>query len=443
MHYSPLTEEQKQLVFQQLGITGIDSLFEDISSQSKTTLQLPATLSEPELQDLALNLADKNRYSRQYVSFLGGGVATHFIPAVVDALATRSEFYTAYTPYQPEISQGTLRVIFEFQSMVCELTGLDVANASLYDGASALGEACVMAAHHTGRQRILAPPTLSPFVGAVLETYLAPKGIVIDWVTSETFYQLDCDQFGRKMSDAYAAVIFPYPDFFGTLWDYTALIARAKSNGALVVFYYHPLALALLKSPGELGADIAVGEGQCLGIPVSYGGPLLGLLSAKQEYIRVMPGRIVGETVDHDNRTGYVLTFQTREQHIKREKALSNICSNQGLMALRATIYMAYMGSLGLRRVAELCYKKTAYLKQEIGKITGYRILNSGPTFNSFLMAVPKRASEWLAGLKQQHILGGIDMVPYFSSENSVLVTVTECRSQNELDMFINRLKPV
>jgi glycine dehydrogenase subunit 1 len=442
MKYSPITEDQKQDILKDIGIKNVSTLFEDLPNNKKVDINLPPAISELGLRKTLTSLSTKNNCD--YISFIGGGSYDHFIPSVIKHLISRSEFYTAYTPYQPEISQGTLRAIFEFQSMICELTGMDIANASMYDGASAIAEACVMTFQATKRKKVLLPNSIAPNYIEVLHTYLDPKDIKIDLFKSDIFYLFDEAKFISLLTEEHCSIVLPYPDFFGNIINYKNIIKKAKDLGIAVIFLYDPTSLALLESPGKLGADIAVGEGQSLGLATSFGGPALGLLSAKKSFLRSMPGRIVGKTNDKDGNTGYVLTFQTREQHIKREKSLSNICSNQGLMALSATIYLAYMGSKGLRRVAEMCYKKCSYLKDGISKIPGFQILNQNPTYKEFLVSTPINADSLLKTLKKEGILGGINCSKYHKvANNTLLISVTENKTQSELNSFIDTLKKV
>ncbi len=438
MLYSPLTSRQKEKMLDALGLTRIEALFSDIPSLSTATpLSGFSSESDIELMQKMGQLSAQNGVNTES-SFLGAGAYDHFSPSVVRYLVSRSEFSTSYTPYQPEMSQGTLRAIFEFQTMVCELTGMDIANASVYDGASALAESCSLVYHFFQKQRpeVVVPSTLSPSYLEVLQTYLVPKGACVKVIEGGCHYAFDSVLFESAMTEKVCAIVLPYPDFFGTVHAYESTIKKAKELGIKVVFSCDPSALALLKSPGELGADVVAGEGQSLGIPLAYGGPYLGLMSAKQEFIRFFPGRIVGRTVDTQGKSGYVLTLQTREQHIRREKSYSSICTNQGLLALSATIYMALMGPHGLQEVALLCYKKSQYLKNEIGKIAGFKILNQGPTFKEFLVQVPCKLDRLSAYLKQKNIVGGVPL-----GEDSLLIAVTETKSVAELDAFVDALK--
>jgi glycine dehydrogenase subunit 1 len=443
MYYSPITDDQKQYLLEDLGISDISELFKDLPGDpSGFDISIPGGQSELQIKTKASAMAGMNNSLNSFSSFLGGGSYHHFIPSVIKHLAQRGEIFTSYTPYQAEISQGSLRVIFEFQTMISELFGLPLTNASLYDGATALAEACVMAINDKRRFKILLPNRISPNAVQVMKTYLEPKGVTLDIFNSDVFYHFNEQEFKKKISNEYAAIVLPYPDFFGSISTYKESIEAAHKNDVNVIFSCDPMAMSLIKNPGELGADIAVGEGQCFGIPMAFGGPYLGLMAAKERFVRMMPGRIAGKTTDSEGNAGYVLTFQTREQHIKRGKALSNICSNQGLLAFCATVYLSYMGPNGLRRVAEMCYRKSTYLKNEISKIPGYKILNQGSTFKEFLISTPKSAQFTLAELKKHGILGGIDLSPYFSgAKNVILVAATEMNSQKQLDHYISTLK--
>jgi len=443
MYYSPITDDHEQYLLDELGISDISDLFSDIPGDSSGfDISIPSGESELQIKTKATAMAGMNNSLNNYASFLGGGSYHHFIPSVIKHLAQRGEIFTSYTPYQAEISQGSLRVIFEFQTMISELFGLPLTNASLYDGATALAEACVMAINDKRRFKILLPNRISPNTIQVMKTYLEPKGVELDIFSSDVFYHFDEHEFKKKINGDYAAIVLPYPDFFGSISTYKNAIEFAHKHDVNVIFSCDPMAMSLIKNPGELGADIAVGEGQCFGIPMAFGGPYLGLMAAKDRFVRLMPGRNAGKTTDEDGNPGYVLTFQTREQHIKRGKALSNICSNQGLLAFCATVYLSYMGPNGLRRVAEMCYRKSNYLKSEIAKISGYKILNQGPTFKEFIMSTPNSAAFTLSELKKHGILGGIDLSTYFSeAKNVILVATTEMNSQKQLDQYISALK--
>jgi glycine dehydrogenase subunit 1 len=444
MFYSPLTEADKKHILQTLQINSEEELFSDLPESCNLSLDLPNPISELEISKEIAAQTKSNKSLTNYLAFIGSSAYEHFIPAVIKHITSRSEFYTAYTPYQAEISQGTLHAIFEFQTMVSSLMGLDIANASLYDGASALAEACVMATADTKRKKVLIPAQLHPNYLQVLKTYLEPKNITILNFSSPDDFNLDIESYVQKFNEELAAVVFPYPDFYGNINNYAAATKKAKELGIASIFVCDPHALALFKSPGELGADIAVAEGQPLGLPTSFGGPFLGLMAAKEKYIRIMPGRIVGQSTDNNNNTGYLLTFQTREQHIRREKALSNICSNQGLMALAATVYMSYMGPSGLRRIAELCYKKANYLKQKLSDLKNVKVLNNGLTFKEFCIQLPCPSSQILEKLEKKNILGGLNLETFYpNKKNVLLIATTELKTKENLDFFCSTLRSI
>src|SRR4051794_13359337 len=336
-------------------------------------LDLPPALAEQDLTRLLQSLAAKNANADTHACFLGGGAYDHFIPAVVDSIASRGEYYTAYTPYQAEASQGTLQVGFEYQTMVCQITGLDVANASLYDGGSAVAEAVIMAVNVTGRTgSVVVAESVHPEYRQTLATYLADLGIkVVTLPTPHGF--LDPDDVTKAVDDRTACVVVQHPNFFGSLEEMEAIGAATKAKGALFVVGFDPISVGLLKRPGDYGADIAVAEGQCLGNYLIYGGPYLGILACRSEFVRKVPGRLVGQTTDRHGNRCWVLTLQTREQHIRREKATSNICTNQGLLALRATIYLAALGPQGLKETADLCARKAHYAVAQLTKIPGVK----------------------------------------------------------------------
>jgi glycine dehydrogenase subunit 1 len=377
--------------------------------------------------------------------FLGAGAYQHYIPAVVDSLIQRGEFLTAYTPYQPEVSQGTLQAIFEYQSMIAALTGMDVSNASHYDGATATAEAVVMAYHNFRgkRTRVVVSRAIHPHYREVIRTYtqgypgfelvgdnnssdsMAGPNMLIPYIDSNT-----------------ALVMVQYPDFFGRIYDYTALAEAAHAAGALFCVSVNPIALGLLKPPSEFGADIVTGEGQPLGIPLSFGGPYLGILATRKEYVRKLAGRLVGETVDADGKRAYVLTLTAREQHIRREKATSNICTNQGLMALASTIYMSLLGKHGLRQVAELCYQKAHYAADRIAQIPGFRVCSGAPFFHEFVVCCPKPVSEINEFLIDNDILGGYDLgQEYPDLQNHMLLAVTELITKEDIDTLCQALE--
>jgi glycine dehydrogenase subunit 1 len=451
--YIANTEADRRAMLEAVGARSLDDLFTDIpEAQRDPPLHLPPPLSEPELLAELSALAARNRAAGQpdgphgMACFLGGGAYHHFIPSVVGQIISRGEFSTSYTPYQPEVSQGTLQTAFEFQSLVCELLGMEVANAGMYDGASALAEACLMAAAIAGRRRIAVLETVHPHYEAVVRTYAAGRGLTVDQVTTE----------GPRLTDEHACLVVQQPNFFGYLEDVEALGQTAHAAGALYVAVVEPVSLALLRPPGEYGADIAVGEGQPLGIPLSFGGPYLGLFACRQEYVRQMPGRIVGRTRDADGRTGYVLTLQTREQHIRRERATSNICTSEQLVALAATVYLCAMGKQGLRRVAELCYHKAHYAAERIAGLRGYSLPLEGAFFNEFVVGCPRPVAELNRALLEEGILGGLDVSPTTGDglrrglrglreppEHAMLLCVTEMNTRGEIDRLVEALESV
>lgn len=434
-HYIPNTAVEQDELLAAIGLGSVDELFSDIPDGYRNpALNLPAPLSELEIQRELGELAGRNRTLGSGPSFLGAGSYHHFIPAIVKALMTRGEFLTAYTPYQPEVSQGTLQVIFEFQTMVSALYGMEVANAGMYDGATSLAEAVLMACRVTRRERVIVCDTVSPAYREVIATYCQAHGVSIDLLSAS-------DAAGA-VDEATAGVVAQYPNFYGSLDDLAGLAAAAHSDGALLVASADPLAMGMLRPPGEFGADIVTGEGQPLGIPPSYGGPYLGLFSCKQQYIRQMPSRLVGRTADTQGRTGYVLTLQTREQHIRRERATSNICTNEALYALAATIYLAAMGRHGLRQVAELCYHKAHYAAQRIAALPQYALAQNGaPFFQEFVVNCPIPPGEVNRRLMAGNILGGLDVSNRF--DHGMLLCVTEMNARSEIDALVDALAAI
>lgn len=450
--YIANTAADQRAMLEAIGARSIDDLFVDIpEGQRDPPLNLPPPLSEPELLAELSALASRNRAASQMACFLGGGAYHHFIPSVVGHILSRGEFSTSYTPYQPEISQGTLQTTFEFQSLVCELLGMDIANAGMYDGASALAEACLMAAAVTGRRRIAVLDTVNPNYEAVVRTYASGRGLAVDQVAAEHL-GLPVAQAG--LTEEHACLAVQQPNFFGYLEDVENLAQAAHAAGAqYVVAVGEPASLGLLRPPGEYGADIAVGEGQSLGIPLSFGGPYLGLFACRQQYVRQMPGRIVGRTRDAEGRTGYVLTLQTREQHIRRERATSNICTSEQLVALAATVYLCALGKQGLRRVAELCYHKAHYAADRIAGLPGYRLPLKGTFFNEFVVACPRPVAELNEALLEEGIVGGLDVSPGSDAglkpglrglreppEHAMLLCVTEMSTRGEIDRLVETL---
>ena len=367
MPYTYNTPDDERAMLQSIGVASVQELFQAVPAEFRLQkpLEIPPALGELELTQHLTALAAKNASAQQKVCFLGGGSYDHFVPAVVDALASRGEFYTSYTPYQPEVSQGNLQVMFEYQSLICQLTGMDVSNASLYDGGSAVAEAVLLAMSVTGRNRVVAPASMHPEYRQILQTYFACIGAELVTVPAPAGVVAVADV-AAAMNGETACVVVQHPNFFGCLEDVAALAQVAHNGGALLIQSFDPISLGVLKRPADLGADVAVAEGQCLGTPMLFGGPYLGIMACKEQFVRRMPGRIAGQTVDRRGRRCWVLTLQTREQHIRREKATSNICTNQGLFALRAAIYLAEMGPQGMREVADLCVRKTHYARQQL-----------------------------------------------------------------------------
>ena len=429
--YIPNTGEDQRLMLDVIGDGSVDNLFEDIPPEFRINgIELPLALSEIELSAELGAQSHRNLVAGNGVaSFLGAGAYRHFIPSTVAHVISRSEFYTAYTPYQPEISQGTLQTMFELQSMVCELTAMDVANAGMYDGASALAEACLMACRVTGRHRIAVHTSVNPSYLSVVRTYASGPGIPVDVVD------------GQPLTEEHACLAMQQPAFLGTLQDVDALHHQAEAAGALLIAAVNPVSLGLLKPPGEYGADIAVGEGQPLGWPLNFGGPYLGLFACRREYVRQMPGRIVGRTTDLDGRTGYVLTLQTREQHIRRERATSNICTSQQLVGLAAAVYLATVGKEGLRRIAEHCYHKAHYAAELIGAIPGYSLAAERPFFNEFPVRCPLAPAEINRRLLQHDIIGGLDVSDHI--EKGMLICATEMNTREEIEHLAAALAEV
>ncbi|MCL6516180.1 aminomethyl-transferring glycine dehydrogenase subunit GcvPA [Alicyclobacillus sp.] len=441
--YIPHTEEDRAKMMAYLGITDTDALFEDIprSVRLRRALDLPAAMPELTLERHLHQLSRKNLDFSQVTSFLGAGAYEHYVPSVVDAIVSRSEFYTSYTPYQPEISQGMLQAIFEYQTMVAELTGMDIANASMYDGPTALGEAGIVCCAHTRRNRLLVASNLNPEYRAVLETYAAGQAVELVDVPSKGGV-LDLEALAALCDTSVAGILVQYPNFFGCVEDIRSIASIAHAAQALLVVAAYPIALGYLEAPGVLGADLVVAEGQSLGNAVAYGGPYLGIMAAKKELMRRLPGRIVGQTTDAQGRRGFVLTLQAREQHIRREKASSNICSNQALNALAATVYLSYMGPQGLSEVARQCHHKARYLEARLCQLPGVRRVFAEPYFNEFVVRLPKPVSEVQARLLEQGFLFGLDLGRTLPEmDGCVLLTVTEVRTREEMDAVVTALE--
>ncbi|MBN2413637.1 aminomethyl-transferring glycine dehydrogenase subunit GcvPA [candidate division KSB1 bacterium] len=445
MSFFPNTNADQQKMLNKIGVNSFTDLIKNIPAELlfKGELKLPAPLSELEVMQHLTSLASKNENCQDNICFLGGGAYDHFIPAVVKHIISRSEFYTAYTPYQPEVSQGTLQAIYEFQTMICELTGMDVANASVYDGGSALAEAALLACGYNNRKQVLVSSTVNPNYTSIIKTYCHGRGIdinILDWENGIT----DLNKLEEQISEKTAAVIIQHPNFFGCLEEMESISQITHNNGALLITSNDPISLAILRPPGEYNADIVTGEGQSFGNPISFGGPFLGLFAARKELIRYMPGRIVGQTEDKNGKTGYVLTLQTREQHIRREKATSNICTNQALNALAATVYLSLMGKSGLPKVAQLCLQKSHYLSDKIKEINGLNLKFDRPFFKEFVVKVSsnRSADDLIKQLLKKKIFAGISLNPLSDElKDCFLCAVTEKRTKNELDYFLTALR--
>ncbi|MFQ3547404.1 MAG: aminomethyl-transferring glycine dehydrogenase subunit GcvPA [Termitinemataceae bacterium] len=447
MPYIPVTDSQREDMLHRLGILSLDELFSDIPAEHRyPDVQLEAGKSELEVLRELSSMAAANAHADSYRWFLGAGAYDHFIPAVVPALASRGEFLTAYTPYQPEVSQGTLQAIFEYQSMVGELVGMDVVNASHYDGATALAEGVLMSLRNTeGRRRVLLPEALHPEYKDVLGTYFSAYDVVLQEYSGSPAQATQNLQPSHTTSastqgslappqDDLAAVVVSYPDFFGRIPDLEGAAAAAHSRGALLIVHADPIMLGLFKSPGAWGADIVSAEGQSLGNDLSYGGPYLGILGCTAELVRRLPGRLVGETKDVQGRRGFVLTLVAREQHIRREKAVSNICSNQGLMALRSCIYLAMMGKQGLREAAELCWHNAHYAAHRIESLPGFSV-DQGLFFKEFVVHTPIPAETLAERLYDTNIVPGLPLSRYFPERShELLVCVTEKHNRADIE---------
>ncbi|MCU0489801.1 MAG: aminomethyl-transferring glycine dehydrogenase subunit GcvPA [Anaerolineales bacterium] len=442
--FIPHTDSDREAMLQKVGVKNLDDLFQAVPAKQRfPDLDLPPGLTEMETAAELSDLSEANESVRDLVCFLGAGAYYHYVPAAVDQILRRSEFYTAYTPYQPEISQGTLRAIFDYQSLITALTGMDVSNASHYDGASAAAEAVTLAiAQFRGkRNKIILSPALHPQYRQVIRTYNPGDQIQIAGDGPEADLQAGPEALIPLLDNQTALVMVQYPDFFGRIYDLAPLAAAVHAAGALLSVSINPIALGLLTPPGDFGADIVTGDGQPLGLSLSFGGPYLGIFATRQEYVRKMAGRLVGETVDNRGNRAYVLTLTAREQHIRREKATSNICTNQGLMALASTVYMSLLGKNGLRQVSELCYQKAHYAAQQIANLPGFELWNETPFFHEFVIRCPKPVKEINEQLLDYSILGGYDLGNDFPGmENYMLVAVTEMVSREEIDSLVTAL---
>jgi glycine dehydrogenase subunit 1 len=443
MNYVPHTSEDRSEMLKTIGVSSIDELFSDVPSQVKLDrkLNLPPAMSEFQLMKYMSDLAGKNTTTDRMVSFLGAGVYDHYVPSVVKHIISRSEFYTSYTPYQAEVSQGMLQSIFEYQTLMCELTAMDISNASLYDGATAITEAAMMASRLTRKQEVIISQAVHPDYRRTLRTYAHNLELNVTEVPFKDG-STDIKAIRDLVSDSTACVILQSPNFFGCIENMALAAEAAHEKKALFVACVDPISLGIIAPPGEYGADIAVGEAQGLGIPMGFGGPHLGFMTCRKEHMRQMPGRVAGETHDNQGRRGYLLTLQAREQHIRRDRATSNICSNQALCALAATVYLSWLGKQGIKEVAEQCVAKAHYACEKLSEIPGFERKHSAPFFKEFAVKTPVNPEKLCKGLLEANILGGLPLGRFYSGlSDSMLVAVTEKRTKGEIDALCRALE--
>lgn len=444
MSYIPLSDKDKKEMLAKVGVSSPEELFRSIPENLKLNreLNLPSSLTESELVHYFESIEKKNNYT-EFLSFLGAGAYNHFIPAIVDYLSSRGEFISPYTPYQPEVSQGTLQIIFEFQTLICQLTGMDVVNASLYDGASGAAEAVLMADRLRGKSKVLVARTLHPQYRRVIETYTRNLGIKVEEIRYTDRGEVDFEDLEKHLDEQTNAVVFQSPNFLGIIENIRKISDLAHSHQALsIVVVAEPVSLGLLEAPGHLGADIVTGEGQSFGIPLSFGGPYLGFMGCLEEFIRQFPGRIVGQTEDVEGKRGFVLTLSTREQHIRRERATSNICTNQALCALRATIFLETLGKNGLKELAWQNIQKAHYALKKLSQVKGIKRKFNGNSFNEFVLEFSKGWTEVKKILMKKGIIGGLGLEnDYPELQNCVLFCVTEMFKKEEIDRLVSNLK--
>jgi glycine dehydrogenase subunit 1 len=427
--YIPNTDADRADMLREIGVSSIEELFGDIPERFQHAhFRLPPPLSELELKEELSQLANLNASLDNYVCFLGAGYYRHFIPSVVGHIIGRNEFYTPYTPYQAEVSQGTLQATYEYQSLVCQLTGMEVSNAGMYDGSTAAAEASLMACRITSRDKVAVLSTVNPRYQDVIYTYVTGRNLLLKKVEPDSV----------SLSSGYACLIVQQPNFFGYFEDIRAYTQKAHDIGALLIVIVDPISLGMFKPPGDYGADIAVAEGQALGSPISFGGPALGIFTCRKEYLRQIPGRIVSKTSDAAGQPGYVLTLQTREQHVRRERATSNICTNVALMALATTVYLATLGKMGLRQVAELCYHKAHYAAAGISQLKGYSLVFQQPFFKEFVVRCPIPPHQINEALFEKRIIGGLDISHIIGK--SILFCVTEVNTKQQIDRLVEIL---
>jgi len=440
--YISNTDDEHRAMLEAIGVADVDELFACIPEALRAQrFDVPAGRSEMEVLRHLHGVSARNH--THLVQFIGGGFYDHYTPAAVDAMLRRGEFYTAYTPYQPEVAQGTLQAVYEYQTSICRLTGMHVSNASLYDGGTAIYEAAMLALRATRRRKILLDSGVSPIYRNMLHCYTS--NLNIEFVEIPVKHgQTRRDAVANHLDDQTAAIILQNPNFFGAIDDLSDVVEMAHNSGALAIMSCYPISLGLLKTPGEMGVDIAVGEGQSLGLPLSFGGPYLGFMATTKKLMRKMPGRIVGATTDTKGRRGYVLTLQTREQHIRRERATSNICTNEALCALGAQIYLSLLGKQGLKNVAQLCADKATHARQLLNAIPGVRVMQSAPTFNEFTVELPTDAAEVVSAMIDKGFAAGFPLGRYYPGmERYLLVAVTEKRTKEEIGAFAVTLEGV
>ncbi len=444
MSYTPHTLEDRRSMLDAIGVGSVEDLFEDIPADARLRkpLELPLPLSEMDLVTHMRGLARKNMDDSQLVCFLGAGIYDHFVPAVVDAVISRGEFATSYTPYQPELSQGMLQSIYEFQSLVCALTGMEMANASMYDGATAMAEGALMLCAATGRDEVIVSRAVHPHYRQVMQTYCEASGIALrEWGYADG--RTDGDALAQAVSDRTACIALQQPNFFGCVEELDALTTIAQRHGIRIIVGTDPVSLGLLKPPGEFGVDVVVGEGQGLGVPMGFGGPLLGFFACKSEYQRRFPGRIVGLTHDAEGRRGFTMTLRTREQDIRRERATSNICTNEALVALAATVHLCALGPSGLRDAASLCVQKAHYAHDRMTGLSMMRSSFGAPFFKEFYVAVDTRrhVRDLCRSLVRRGFLAGYPLDEHYPElPNHLLVAVTERRTRDEIDALVEAL---
>ncbi len=442
MPYIANTDSDRAEMLRAAGFSGIGEMWEKagVKFPYPALGEIPEGRSEYEVLKHLEHLASRN--ATRLVNFVGGGYYDHIIPSAVDSIISRGEFYTAYTPYQPEASQGTLQAIYEYQTAICRLTGMEVSNASLYDGGTALFEAMMMSVKSTGRRQVVISGAVSPIFRRMIDCYCINLDVERIEVPAGSGTDSNLENLGKALSGKTACVIVQYPNFFGGIEDYSGIAAAAHANGALAVCSAYPVALSVLKTPGEMDFDIVTGEGQSLGIPLSFGGPYLGFMAVKSKHMRKMPGRIVGRTVDLDGREGFVLTIQTREQHIRREHATSNICSNESLCALSALVYLTVVGKQGFVNVGDLCMSKAVFARNELLKIKGVEPVGNGAFFNEFVIKVPCDAAELVGKLIDKGFAAGFPLGRYYSDRrDQLLIAVTEKRSREDIKALANAME--